>query len=281
MNAKAKARDIVARGSVVVLCILLSASTASAWYHIIGDLVWHDANRNGIQDPGEEGVGGVIVNAYNCDSGELIRSTTTATAENPRTTDPWACTMGVGSYTMWFPEPVPFYLEFILPEDTIYTFTAMDQGGDDALGSDVDPATGLTRCYRWPDHTAGDHEIVCTFDAGLVVAKEPCGACEGKVTQLTLRYNGTAGAKIKVVQKRGEAVFESYVAAGSQFTFVGTDKNGTLGTEVSVFVNGLLNTKIHTSCSQPIGPGLICGDFEVIGGYSREGGALCPIGSDK
>lgn len=58
------------------------------------------------------------------------------------------------------------------------------------------------------------------------------------------------------------------------FSFTGTDENGTLGTEIQVYVNGDLNTKIHTSCSQPIYPGLEFDDFEVVEGESLKGGAL-------
>ncbi len=44
------------------------------------------------------------------------------------------------------------------------------------------------------------------------------------------------------------------VQPGEAFTFNGTD-SGTLGTEITLFVNGSLNTTVHTSCSKPIGPG--------------------------
>jgi len=53
-----------------------------------------------------------------------------------------------------------------------------------------------------------------------------------------------------------------------------------LGSEISIFVDGELNTKIHTSCSRPIGPGQISGDFEVIEGYSLRGGRICPLGDE-
>ncbi|GFO66918.1 hypothetical protein GMLC_04970 [Geomonas limicola] len=43
----------------------------------LGDLVWHDQNRSGIQDPGEPGINGVTVNLYNPASGALIGATTT------------------------------------------------------------------------------------------------------------------------------------------------------------------------------------------------------------
>jgi len=36
-------------------------------------------------------------------------------------------------------------------------------------------------------------------------------------------------------------------------------------------------SKIHTSCSEPIGPGAVFGDFLVVSGHSRNGGMLCPV----
>jgi len=108
----------------------------------------------------------------------------------------------------------------------------------------------------------------------------PCGPCEGKVTSLTLLYNGNGSAWVKVVQKKDKAVvFEEVVDAGEAFTFCGTDKDGTLGTDILIFVDGTFYTKIHTSCSQPIGPGLVAGDFEVVAGTSLRGGALPPLDS--
>ena len=81
-------------------------------------------------------------------------------------------------------------------------------------------------------------------------------------------------------KKDGKTVYNSLVMAGGTFTFSGQWKRNTLGTEIMIYVDGKLNTKIHTSCSQPIGPGLISGDFEVISGESRNGGKLCPLKLD-
>ena len=106
---------------------------------------------------------------------------------------------------------------------------------------------------------------------------EECSPCDGKVTNLTLQNNGP-GAIIKVVQKKdGAIVFEDFVDSGDSFSFSGTDKHGTLGTEIIIYADDVENTRIHTSCSQPIGPGLVSGDFEVLGGASRNGGELCPV----
>ncbi|MFC2005157.1 hypothetical protein ACFLUY_02920 [Chloroflexota bacterium] len=108
--------------------------------------------------------------------------------------------------------------------------------------------------------------------------KTVCGECKGKVNALTLQNNGTAG-QIEVTQGKKDTVvvFSDVVPAGGQFYFIGQDKKGTLGTKISILVDGKENIKIHTSCSKPIGIGSIFGDFEVIDGSSRKGGKFCPI----
>ena len=135
-----------------------------------------------------------------------------------------------------------------------------------------------------PGLVRGDFEVVegTSRIGGLLcpvsVPDEPA-ECEGKVNKLTLQYNGAqADAFVEVIQKKGDVtVFAETLQPGEQFTFSGRDKKGTLGTEIIIYVNGEQNTRIHTSCSQPIGPGLVSGDFEVISGSSRRGGALSPI----
>ncbi len=218
----------------------------------IGDFVWYDENNDGIQDSGESGIEGVIVNLYNC-SDEWLGETTTDSN---------------GLYEFTHLLPGDYYLEFIAPDG--YTFSPKDQGAD-AVDSDANSVTGKTACTTLE---AGENDL--TWDAGLIV----CGECEGKVTQLTLKYTGKSSAIIRVEQKDGTLVFDDVVDADGTFTFVGMDKHDTLGTEIKIFVNDNLNTKIHTSCSQPIGPGLVSGDFVVVSGYSKDGGLLCPTYED-
>jgi hypothetical protein len=138
-----------------------------------------------------------------------------------------------------------------------------------------------------PGLVAGDFTVLSGYSlkGGLLcpvnTPPEPptggdCG-CKGKVDALTLMYFGDSDANITVETKKEGAVFSGVVASGGTFSIVGNDDKGTLGTEISLYVNGVLNTKIHTSCSNPIGPGLISGDFGVVEGTSREGGVLCPV----
>jgi glutaredoxin len=110
---------------------------------------------------------------------------------------------------------------------------------------------------------------------------DDCGDCKGKITELELEYNGPATADIVVKgkgkKKQTPIIFEGTVNPGESFTIYGYDKKGTLGTEIKIYVDGSINAKIHTSCSDPdVGPGYTKGYFTVIRGASREGGELCP-----
>ncbi len=103
----------------------------------------------------------------------------------------------------------------------------------------------------------------------------------GKVSALTLQYNGSIpNVNIVVEQKNEEMVFNGILQPGANFSFVGTDK-GTLGTEIEIFINGSSVQKIHTSCSQPLFTGMVFGDFLVVAGETIDGGPLCSIGGGE
>ncbi|GAA4898666.1 hypothetical protein GCM10023311_24640 [Flaviramulus aquimarinus] len=131
-------------------------------------------------------------------------------------------------------------------------------------------------------NTPGERLWLIDFNFKIECPEVECQPCEGKVTELELEYNGDAPADIVVKtkgkgkDKEGAVVFEGTVMPGETFSFIGNDDKGTLGTEITIYANGSVDEKIHTSCSVPIGPGAIFGDYTVISGASREGGELCP-----
>jgi protocatechuate 3,4-dioxygenase beta subunit/cellulose synthase/poly-beta-1,6-N-acetylglucosamine synthase-like glycosyltransferase len=110
----------------------------------IGDFVWIDADVDGIQDTGEEPVADVTVRLLT-PGGVLVATTTT---------DP------TGFYEFVNLDPGTYVLEFVPPADTIVT--TRDAGADDAVDSDVDPATKRTV----PTELVGG-EIDHTWDLGL------------------------------------------------------------------------------------------------------------------
>jgi hypothetical protein len=108
-----------------------------------------------------------------------------------------------------------------------------------------------------------------------------CKPCNGGVTHLTLKYNGTAPAAVAVKQRNGDTVFGPQVVnPGEVFSFSGTEADNKFGSEITVFVDGAAHVRIDTSCAQIIGPGLVAGAFEVVAGRSKDNGTLCPLFGD-
>jgi len=251
---------------VLILALVLTVgyTAADACTVYVGDYVWYDANGNGLQDEdASDGLNDVMVRLYrDVDCNGIVDGDD--------------------------------YLHD-------YAFTGDDLNGDPGFYQIL--AVSMSDndwCYiAEVDETTVPEDLFATTDNPLTFALScaadyldadfgfsdtapvECGDCEGKVTQLTLRYLGDEAAYVEVFQKKvRHPVFEGMVDPGGEFTFDGVDRKGTLGTEIKVFADGDLNAKIHTSCSQPIGPGLVRGEFEVVDGYSRGGGLLCPVDPD-
>ena len=121
----------------------------------IGDLVFNDTNANGLQDPGESGLGGVGVSVYRPGFGPdgIPGNADDATAVAAQTTP------AGGSYSFTGLRPGIYQVGF--GSLSGYGRTLAGQGGDDAKDSDADAVTGLTAGYPL---AAGGSDI--TIDAG-------------------------------------------------------------------------------------------------------------------
>ncbi len=108
----------------------------------LGDLVWNDQNANGVQDSGENGVSGVMVelfstgpdNAIGGGDDTLVVSTTTDVN-------------GIYGFTHLIPGS--YYLQFALPAG-YSDVSPRDQGSNDTVDSDADPTTRLTSVITLP-----------------------------------------------------------------------------------------------------------------------------------
>jgi hypothetical protein len=89
---------------------------------VLGNRVWYDTNQNGMQDPGENGVGGICVNLYDA-SNNVIQQTTTDSNGY------YAFNVDAGQYVVEFVKPS--WLEF-----------TQKNVGDETQDSDVDQASG-------------------------------------------------------------------------------------------------------------------------------------------
>jgi uncharacterized surface anchored protein len=138
----------------------------------IGDYVWNDANKDGVQDANEVGIAGVTVKLY--DNGVLIATTTTD--KNGHYTFP-----NLGASTT-------YQVEFTnLP--TGYAFSP-NTAGTAATGSDANPTTGRT-----PMITLATGENKTDLDAGLYPSGTPSGKGSlGDVVWYDLNNNGVQDA---------------------------------------------------------------------------------------
>jgi len=149
----------------------------------LGDFIWEDTNRNGIQD-GEPGIAGVTVELSTCD-GNVLDSTITD---------------GNGNYRFEGLMPGGYMLRIIAPFGMV--FSPQNQGADAAVDSDAD-ATGKTACVVL---TSGETNL--TVDAGLNVPANP-GVRIEKATNGVDADNANGGDAPQI--KPGEPVTWTYV----------------------------------------------------------------------
>ncbi|RFP13729.1 SdrD B-like domain-containing protein [Duganella sp. BJB475] len=122
----------------------------------LGDKVWYDSNRDGVQDAGEAGVAGVKVVLLDASGNPTGATATTDASGNYSFND-----LKPGTYSVQFDKTT-------LPAN--YVFTAAGQGGNGAADSDADTATGATGQVTL---ASGDHGH--DLDAGIVVVQATVG----------------------------------------------------------------------------------------------------------
>jgi len=146
-----KVKHISPAAVLALLAISIIVSPVGACHVIIGDFVWEDLDCDGIQDYGEPGIPGVIVELYDC-TGVPIASTTTDSE-------------GKYYFTLYsdYPTTRNLCIKFVAPVG--YYFTSPNQGADDDVDSDADPSTGKTGCFEVYLPSEGGANY--TLDAGL------------------------------------------------------------------------------------------------------------------
>ena len=169
----------------------------------VGDYVWNDINKNGIQDAGEPGIAGVTVRLVNATTNAIIATTTTDAAGNYIFND-----VPAGNYLV----------DFVTPAG--YTTTTKLNSNVAASGtdSDVDPATSRTATF-----TLAAGQRITTVDAGYWLTTAPGTGKIGDRVWLDANQNG--------IQDAGEANVQGvtvtlYDAANTAIKMAVTDANG-------------------------------------------------------
>ena len=223
----------------------------------IGDYVWYDTNKNGIQEIGENGASGVIVNLYN-NNNVLIATDTT---DNN------------GNYLFSSLTPDNYYVQFVLP--TGYAFSPKDQGGDDTKDSDANVNNGKTVTTTL---AAGETDL--TWDAGiyqpapeeadlrLVKHVDNANPNDGDVINYTIKVfnDGPAdasGVEVTDLLPNG-IVYQSYSATQGTYDnttgiwTVGAIANGAFA---SLTITAQVNVQLSSSSSLNLGP---ASDYNVF-----------------
>ncbi len=154
----------------------------------IGNFVWHDLNRNGLQDAGEPGLDGIVL--------QLNGGPTTITAGGGKYLFTGLC---AGDYTVTVLTPPPG----MSPTDPL--------AGDPELDSNGSPTSTTL---------VGDNDSDLTLDFGYVT---PCDAAIGNFVWLDQNRNGVQDAGEPGIQ--GVRV-ELLDGSGNFITFTTTDVNG-------------------------------------------------------
>ena len=157
----------------------------------LGDLVWKDLNKNGVQEKGEPGISGIEVKLY-LEAGTLVKSTTTD---------------GKGRYFFEDVESGNYYLQFKLLNSN-YKFSKKDIGLYDELDSDADSSTGKTDIFY-----LNSSLFDTSLDAGMYKAEtEPQPDGNGDTNSGTTpnhepTADGTAGEPYTEFEKE-EVIFD-------------------------------------------------------------------------
>jgi protocatechuate 3,4-dioxygenase beta subunit len=179
----------------------LSATPNYLTFHVppvqmahIGDFVWHDTNANGVQDAGEAGIAGVVVQLKDA-SGQVVASTTTDAA---------------GAYHFDV-NPGTYSVALVTPSG--YTVSAQNQGGNSELDNDFDASgkTGLITLAPGATNNSLDAGLYKTAQLGDRVWLDA-----NKNGVQDAGEGGLAGVKVTLLDATGHAV-------GSPLT---TDANG-------------------------------------------------------
>lgn len=180
----------------------------------LGDLVFIDLDEDGIQDPNEPGISGVIVMLLDTD-GNMIAQTQTDSFGNYLFDE-----LPQGNYKVKFPTEV-------LVNGTSYELTNPNAGFDDALDSDAIAMTdgsgnAMTQVYNLG---AGQH--IPTIDAGyILIPEEPELAGLGNFTFQDFNDNGMYDAAFEVPVVGVEVTLYDATDLNTSLGVVFTDQDG-------------------------------------------------------
>jgi hypothetical protein len=217
----------------------------------LGDYVWLDCNKNGLQDGGELVVPGVKV--------ELIGGGADGKIDGVNDTSSITTTNAQGEYKFIGLTPgVEYQVKFT--ELTGYSFTSKDAGGgaNDSIDSDADQATGKTQIV-----TLAPGEWNKTLDAGLTPVCRPVtfdfsgssatDGCDGNTRTYTDALTGVSVTASALSQTKGTTTWQdAWLGAYSGGLGVTDSSEGSGGSNTHTVDNVGRNNYVVLQFSQTV-----------------------------
>jgi protocatechuate 3,4-dioxygenase beta subunit len=169
----------------------------------IGDFVWNDINKNGIQEAGEPGIAGVTVRLLNATTSAVIATATTDLT---------------GKYIFNDVPAGNYQVEFVTPATYTTTTKLNSNVAVSETDSDVDPATSKTAAFAL---AAGQR--ITTVDAGYWLTTGPGTGKIGDRVWLDANQNGVQDATETSVQGITVTLYD---ATNTAIKMAVTDANG-------------------------------------------------------
>ena len=193
------------RTDIITLTSGESDGTIDAGLVELGDLtgrVWLDQDGDGTQEPGEGGITGITVNLLNADGSPTGRTTVT------------------GSHGTYLFEDViagDYRVEFMTPGGT--RITLRDQGGNELIDSDANPADGITDLV-----TVVAAETTRYVDAGIYIPASIGNRVWEDTNGDGLQNDGATGlvgATVLLLDGLGNTVTSTVTGADGVYQFTG------------------------------------------------------------
>ncbi|MEZ5001691.1 MAG: hypothetical protein R2730_01535 [Chitinophagales bacterium] len=163
----------------------------------------------------------------------------------------------------------------------IHAHGGNDNGLEDDDDYNAEKTTYMTGLFIAEGKVHGHKNVIWNMNTNCNPAPLPavtisCDDCKGGVNLLQMAYNQAGPVYVEVTDKNGDDVyFADTVYQNDTISFEGTGSNNKLDKDIKVYVDGVLNATVHTSCSKPIGPGAVWGDFTVTYAESVDNGPVC------
>jgi LruC domain-containing protein/uncharacterized repeat protein (TIGR01451 family) len=210
----------------------------------LGDKVWYDTNGNGIQETGEQGMPGIVVNLYDA-GGTILMAQSKTDAK--------------GAYSFGGLAAASYVVEFVQP-NAMFVFSPQNQGGNGAIDSDADIFTGRVAVAL----AAGENQA--DIDVGLAITGAQAisigdsvwldgngdlafNAGEGQANAQVVLYDGFGNELVRTATSALDANY-SFTGLGQGNYRVAVDKSSLPANAAQIADPGTVLDSLHDLVNQ-------------------------------